>query len=129
VERSASNKVRKLGYTSSSSMTLRMLSWMNRSTLETFFNTCLSAWPISDSMKMLGRMRIPAGSGFVEDEAVGAASFSDGRLRKPDEGSWSSKMQRCTRRREPSYATTTSASNTTPTTESLTGNDMNAGEG
>ena len=44
-------------------------------------------------------------------------------------GSSSSTMQRCTRRRAPSYPTTTSPVKSRPVTESFMGSDMNIGEG
>lgn len=73
-------------------------------------------------------------SGDVEASTFVCESVSTSRFGRSAEtagqyGSKSSRMQRCTRRRAPSYATASSPSNTSPVTESLMGKDMNMGDG
>ncbi|PIL24343.1 hypothetical protein GSI_14096 [Ganoderma sinense ZZ0214-1] len=123
---------------------------MNRSTRVTFLRTCLSACPISLSMYIVGSSLCPIGSGLpalappplppadggtsssastgVPDEGVSRFGRSPPKPRGPY-GSSSSTMQRCTRLRSPSYATTTSPLKKRPVTESLMGSDMNIGDG
>lgn len=134
----------KLGNTSSSSTVFLITSWINFSTLVTFFNTCLSAWPISLSMKMFGKRRWPIGGGFpssppAEGGAVCAERSSspfsggveDGVLDDAEGpyGSRSSRMHRWTLWWSPWYAIASWPLKSNPVIESLIGRDMNMGEG